>query len=140
MRVLLDTCVISELVVPRPDPKVVQWVDSLDESAVFLSAITVGEIQRGVAKLPDSARKQRLADWLNGDLLVRFQDRILPLGVAELLTWGTLVARLEARGRPLPAMDSLIAAISLTHNLHLATRNESDFAGTGVPILNPWSN
>ena len=137
MRVLLDTCVISELVVPRPDPKVVQWVDSLDESTVFLSAITIGEIQRGVARLPDSARKQRLADWLNGDLLVRFQDRILPLGVAELLTWGTLVARLEAQGRPLPAMDSLIAAIALTHNLHLATRNESDFAGTGVPILNP---
>ena len=137
MRVLLDTCVISELVVPRPDPKVVQWVDSLDESTVFLSAITIGEIQRGVARLPDSARKQRLADWLNGDLLVRFQDRILPLGVAELLTWGTLVARLEAQGRPLPAMDSLIAAIALTHNLYLATRNESDFAGTGVPILNP---
>jgi len=140
MRVLLDTCVISELVVPRPDPKVVQWVDSLDESTVFLSAITIGEIQRGVARLPDSARKQRLADWLNGDLLVRFQDRILPLGVAELLTWGTLVARLEAQGRPLPAMDSLIAAIALTHNLYLATRNESDFAGTGVPILNPWSS
>jgi len=138
MRYLLDTCVISELIAKRPAPQVVAWVDSHDDEDLFLSVITLGEIKRGVARLPDSRRKQQLDQWLEDALLVRFQGRIAAIDTAVMLTWGELVARLEKTGRKLPAIDSLIAAIALQHHLTLVTRNERDFAGTGVEIVNPW--
>ena len=138
MRYLLDTCAISELVAKRPNPDVVQWIDSLDDGQVYLSVITLGEIKRGVEKLPDSARKDRLNDWLNDDLLIRFQGRILAIDAPVMLVWGALTARLERQRRTLPAMDSLIAAIALHGGYHLVTRNERDFAGTGIDLINPW--
>ena len=138
MNYLLDTCVISELIAKRPSPQVVEWLDGVEDERIQLSVITIGEIKRGIEKLPDSAKKQTLADWLSGDLLLRFRGRILAIDTAVILRWGELTARLEGAGRPLPAMDSLIAALALTHNLHLVTRNEKDFAGTGVVVVNPW--
>ena len=138
MRYLLDTCVISELVSKQPNLSVTTWIDSVDEERIFLSAITIGEIQRGVEKLPESKRKDELARWLADDLLVRFHGRILALDTDVFLTWGSMVAKLEQQGRTLPALDSLIAALALNHGLQLVTRNEKDFAQTGTSLLNPW--
>jgi tRNA(fMet)-specific endonuclease VapC len=138
MNYLLDTCAISELVARQPEPKVINWIDAIEDERIYLSVITIGEIKRGIEKLPESAHRQTLVDWLGSDLLLRFQGRILAVDTAVMLRWGELVAKMEGTGRPLPAMDSLIAALALTHNLHLVTRNEKDFKGTGVIVVNPW--
>ena len=138
MTFLLDTCVISELVAKQPNLHVVQWVDSIDEDKLFLSAITIGEIKRGIEKLADSSRKSALAEWLGGDLLIRFTDRILPIDIPVMLVWGQLTAGLEKQGRRMPAIDSLIAATCLQARLDLVTRNESDFAHCGIAVVNPW--
>jgi predicted nucleic acid-binding protein len=138
MTFLLDTCVISELVAKQPNPHVVQWIDSIDEDKLFLSAITIGEIKRGIEKLADSSRKSALVGWLEGDLLIRFTDRILPIDTPVVLVWGQLTADLEKQGRRMPAIDSLIAATCLHGRLDLVTRNESDFAHSGVTVVSPW--
>jgi predicted nucleic acid-binding protein len=139
MTFLLDTCVISELVARQPDPAVVQWVDSVDENMLFLSAITIGEIKRGIEKLANSARKSVLQEWLEDDLLARFKDKILPVDTAVMLVWGQLAADLEKLGKRMPAIDSLIAATCLQGKLDLVTRNENDFAYSGVTLINPWT-
>ena len=139
MNYLLDTCVISELVARQPEPKVVNWIDAIEDERIYLSVITIGEIKRGIEKLPASPRRQELTDWLSSDLLLRFKGRILAVDTAVMLRWGELVAQMESGGRPLPAIDSLIAAQALTHNLHLVTRNEKDFQGTGGVVVTPWT-
>jgi len=138
MKYLLDTCVISELVAKHPNPQVVDFVDALDSDGVYLSVITIGEIAKGVEKLPKSKRKQDLHSWLKEDLLVRFRGRIIPLDTEVFMQWGVLIARLESTGITLPAIDSLIAATTLTHTLTLVTRNVDDFSSTGIEIINPW--
>jgi tRNA(fMet)-specific endonuclease VapC len=138
MNYLLDTCVISELVTKHPNPKVVNFVDSLDSDDVYLTVITIGEIAKGVEKMPKSKRKQELLLWLKEDLIVRFDGKIIPLDTEVLMLWGILIARLELTGITLPAIDSLIAATTLTHKLTLVTRNVADFRGTGIEIVNPW--
>jgi predicted nucleic acid-binding protein len=138
MRFLLDTRVISQLVAKRPDPGVVQWVDDVGEEKIYLSAITIGEIKKGIAKLPDSRRKSALTEWLEDDLLTRFRNKILPIDVGVMLVWGELTAKLEVQGRKMPAMDSLIAAIALSGKLSLVTRNEDDFKHVDIPVTNPW--
>jgi tRNA(fMet)-specific endonuclease VapC len=135
---LLDTNVVSELIARSPNPKVVSWIDAVDPMAVHLSVITIGEIRKGIEKLPASARKAELQTWLEHDLLLRFQGRIAPITTETMLRWGELVGRLEMRGRSLTAIDSLIAASALEHGFRLATRNVSDFADTGVALVNPW--
>lgn len=138
MSYLLDTCVISELVSARPAPAVLEWMDSVETMRLFLSVLTIGEIKRGIVRLPESKRRSVLENWLEQDLLLRFHGRILLLDVPIIVTWGQLVGELEGKGRPLPAIDSLIAATALHYQLQLVTRNEKDFANTGVSILNPW--
>jgi tRNA(fMet)-specific endonuclease VapC len=138
MKYLLDTCVISELIAKQPQPNVVEFVDALDPDDVYLSVITIGEITKGIEKLPKSKRKQELLTWLREDLLIRFDGKMLALDAEVLVEWGTLTARLESSGRIIPAMDSLIAATVLAQQATLVTRTEDDFAGTGVEIINPW--
>lgn len=138
MRYLLDTCVISELVAKQPDSGVVQWIDSLDEQRLFLSAITIGEIKKGIEKLPSLECKSALTEWLEEDLLIRFKDRILAIDIQVMLVWGKLAADLEKRGKKMSAMDSLIAALALQGKLKLVTRNVDDFDHSGVAIVNPW--
>lgn len=138
MRFLLDTCVIAEFVARQPDPGVVRWIDSIDEERLYLSAITIGEIKKGIERLPDSGRKSVLAEWLEGDLLIRFEDRILPTDTRVMLVWAELTADLEKQGRGMPAIDSLIAATALQGRLGLVTRNEEDFANSGIGVVNPW--
>ena len=138
MRFLLDTCVISDLVARRPDPGVLQWVDSVDEGKLFLSAITVGEIKKGIEKLVAPDRQKVLSEWLEDELLVRFNGRLLPIDTKVVLAWGELTAGLEKQGCPMPAIDSLIAATALEGRLNLITRNEDDYAHFGVILFNPW--
>lgn len=138
MNYLLDTCVISELIAKRPDEKVVNWVDSQAEVKLYLSAITIGEIVKGIEKLADAQRKEALTTWLEDELLERFKGRLVDLDVDVLLVWGKLVAGLELMGKKLPAIDSLIAATAIQGDFVLVTRNVGDFADTGVKILNPW--
>jgi len=138
MKYLLDTCVISELVTKKPNPKVVDFIDSLDPDDVFLSVITIGEIVKGIEKLSGSKRKQKLNDWLKENLLARFDGKIIPLDTDVLIEWGTLTARVESKGKPMPAIDSLIAATVSMHKMTLVTRNVDDFASAGIEIVNPW--
>jgi tRNA(fMet)-specific endonuclease VapC len=138
MRYLLDTCVISELVAKQPNQQVIAWIDGVDSESVHLSVITIGEIRKGIEKLPDSKRKSMLHEWLEGELFVRFSGRILPIDLDVILVWGQMVGRLELGGKKMAAMDSLMAAIALHGNLRLVTRNKDDFKHAGIHIVNPW--
>ena len=138
MKALLDTCVISELVSKQPNPRVVEFVDSLDPEDVYLSVITIGEIVKGIEKLPKSRRKTDLQAWLKDDLLVRFEGNLVALDTDVFIKWGALTARLESTGKSMPAIDSLIAATVLAKKMTLVTRNVSDFEGTDVEVVNPW--
>jgi predicted nucleic acid-binding protein len=135
---LLDTNVLSELIKSKPDAKVVQWIEGTDESVLFLSVLTLGEIRNGIARLRSGSRRGRLESWLQVDLPGRFQDRILPVDEAIADRWGAISAMSAAKGKPLPVIDGLLAATALHHDLMLVTRNGSDVAATGVAILNPW--
>jgi toxin FitB len=138
MRYLLDTNVISELAARQPNLRVVQWIDDLDPSSLYLSVITIGELRKGIEKLPESRRKETLHDWLSDDLLIRFSGRILLLDADVMLTWGMLMGQLEHRGIPIGAMDSLIAALALHHQCVLVTRDENGFHEAGISLINPW--
>jgi predicted nucleic acid-binding protein len=135
---LLDTNVISELVKPRPDENVRRWIDETDESILFLSAVTLGEIRKGIDSLRSGARRGRLESWLQVDLRDRFRGRILPIDEAIADRWGAISAMAASKGKPVPVVDGLLAATALHHNLTLVTRNSSDVGGTGVSTLNPW--
>jgi toxin FitB len=138
MRWLLDTCVISELVAGKPNKRVVEWVDTIESEQVYLTVITVGEIRKGIEKLPDSKKKRRLHTWLAEDLLLRFRGRIVPIDVDIVLTWGGLTGKLEKEGKKMGAIDALIAATALSGEFVLVTRNSKDFMNTGIEIFNPW--
>jgi len=138
MKYLVDTNVISELIARQPNPKVVAWIDQLDPGIVYVSVISIGEIRKGIEKLRASKRKEAIKDWLDTDLLIRFQGRIVEISVETMLLWGELVARLEHEGKPMGAIDSLVAASALQGQYTLATRNEDDFQNTRVTVVNPW--
>jgi predicted nucleic acid-binding protein len=139
MNYLLDTCVISEYTRREPNSNVVRWVDEREETGLFLSTITIGEIKKGIELLPaDSRRKQALVVWLASGLVVRFSGRIYPLTVEVMLLWGSLYARLETSGQTMATLDSLIAATALFHHAVLVTRNEDHFRPAGVELINPW--
>lgn len=140
MNYLLDTCVASELIKPAPDAGLLAWLAATGEGHLFLSAVTVGEIQQGISRLPDGARKQRLQAWLDDDLRTRFDGRIVSCGIEEWLAWGQVRGALEAEGRPVPVLDALIAVSCITRNLVLVTRNLKDMERiAGVRCLNPWA-
>lgn len=138
MKYLLDTCVLSEFTHREPDSNLMTWLDSVDESLLYLSVITLGEIQRGIMRLPDSRRKNELVRWMNTGITERFAQRILSINSQTMFIWGGFTARLEKNGQPMPVMDSLIAATTIEHNLILVTRNVSDFTHCGVQFINPW--
>ncbi|MDZ4158656.1 MAG: type II toxin-antitoxin system VapC family toxin, partial [Anaerolineaceae bacterium] len=128
----------SEFTRRKPDENVIRWVDSIDEEKLFLSVITIGEIQRGIERLPESHRKTELLVWMNNGLIERFGQRILPLDTQTMFLWGSLTSQMENSGQPMPLMDSLIVATALQNNLIIVTRNVSDFLPCGVQVINPW--
>jgi predicted nucleic acid-binding protein len=136
---LLDTNVVSEWTKPQPNSGVIQWLQSVDEDNVFLSVVTFAELRRGIERLAAGARRRRLDEWLRNELPSRFEGRIAPVEGAVTDEWGRLVARCEGSGKPIHAMDALIAATAQIHNLTLVTRNVSDFKFALKSILNPWT-
>lgn len=135
---LLDTNCISELIRSRPEPRVVDWLRTADESLLYVSVLTLGEIRMGAALLPQSKRRTQLETWLELDLQVRFSGRILGIDEAIADRWGWLTAEAKRRGRPLAAIDGLLAATALHHNLTMVSRDVGDFASAQVAVLNPW--
>jgi predicted nucleic acid-binding protein len=137
MNYLLDTCVLSEFLKKLPNQDVLEWFEEQDDSTLYISVLAIGEIQKGIAKLTHSRRKSELKQWLNG-VVERFDRRILPFTISSANIWGEMKADLETNGRILPVIDSLMAAIALEHGITIVTRNEEDFAATGVKVLNLW--
>lgn len=132
---LLDTNVVSELRRKRPEPRVLHWFERVDDKQLYLSVLTVGEIRRGIERLTDPMRRSQLTHWLEGTLFPWFGSHLLSLDLAVAERWGHLCG---TAGRPLPAIDSLLAATALEYRLTLVTRNLSDFDLPGVHIINPW--
>lgn len=139
MKYLLDTCIISELVKPAPNMQVINWLNAFTSDALFLSVLTIGEIRKGLSKLPDSKKKERLTLWLN-TLLEEYNERILPVDLAVAGNWGVIQGNAEKVGTPMSTIDGLIAATASTYNLILVTRNECDFTPGQISIINPWEN
>jgi predicted nucleic acid-binding protein len=135
---LLDTNCISELVRIQPEPAVVAWMEAADETLLYLSVLTLGEIRKGLAGLPQSKRRTHLETWLETELRVRFAGRILPIDAAVADRWGSLAARAKSEGKALATIDGLLAATALHHNLTVVSRNVNDFKNTHVSVLNPW--
>jgi len=138
VRYLLDTCLISELIKPRPRKSVVEWVKAQEETDLFLSVLTLGELQKGISRLAEGRKKRRLQAWMDQDLRRRFQGRILPVDDDVACAWGAISAQAEARGRPVPVMDGLIRATAQAHHLAIVTRNTKDVQATGARVLDPW--
>jgi toxin FitB len=137
---LLDTNVISELIKPKPEPRVTTWIDGTDEELLFLSVLTLGEIRKGVVLLPRSARRTTLEGWLTKELPLRFSDRILDVDQEIADQWGHLCGLTSGRGGHLGVIDGLLAATAMQHNLTLVTRNTRDVAATGVTLFDPWAD
>jgi len=135
---LLDTNCISELVRIKPEPRVVAWMQAAEETLLYLSVLTLGEIRKGLAGLPQGKRRTSLEAWLEIELRARFAGRILPIDVSVADRWGLLAASAKREGRTLSAIDGLLAATALHHNLTVVSRDVSDFADKRVQVLNPW--
>jgi predicted nucleic acid-binding protein len=135
---LLDTNCISELVRVKPEPRVLEWMEAADEGLLYLSVLTLGEIRKGLAGLPQSKRRTHLEAWLEVELQARFSRRILPVDAAVADRWGVLAADAKRKGKALSTIDALLAATALHYNLTVVSRNVNDFANTQVPFLNPW--
>ena len=138
MRVLLDTCVLSELRRPKGHAGVRRAVDALTDESLFLSVVSIGEIVKGIALLRDSPHKRSLQAWLQ-TLERHYADRLLPIDLATSRIWGELTAAAQKAGRTVPGTDGLIAATARRHSLHVMTRNTADFEATGAMLVNPWS-
>jgi toxin FitB len=136
---LLDTNAISEWVKPRPDPGVVRWFDEVDEDRTYLSVITLGELRKGVDRLTDGHRRDRIERWLTGELPGRFDGRVLPVSAAIADEWGRLLARAEQAGTAIGGIDALIAATARVHGLQVVTRNVAHFRPAGVSVVSPWT-
>ena len=138
MKFLLDTCVISEIIRPKPSAKVIKWIKNEDENNFFISVLTFGELHKGIEKLSKSERKEKLHNWVENDLKDRFRNRIITIDLHVAMQWGKIQGISEKAGRPMPAIDSLIAATGIVHHLTVVTRNTSDMNGSGVGLFNPW--
>ena len=139
MSFLLDTAVVSELVRKSPSAPVLEWIAGQDEASLYLSVLTIGELEKGIARLPASARRSRLLSWVRRDLVERFGGRLLPIDARTAARWGAITGESERRGRPLPVIDCLIAATALLHGFTVATRNVGDFERCGAACVNPWN-
>jgi len=135
---LLDTNCISELVRVKPEPSVLRWMEAADETLLFLSVLTLGEIRKGLAGLPQGRRRTQLETWLEVELRARFAGRVMPIDAAVAERWGLLASQAKREGNSLSTIDGLLAATALHHDLTVVSRNVIDFANTGVQVLNPW--
>lgn len=135
MSYLLDTNVISEVVRPKPNANVIKWLKNTDDSSLFISVLTLGEVRKGVEKINASKKKERLLHWLEQELPSWFEDRVITIDQRVADRWGRL---LHHAGKPIAAIDSLLAATALQHDLRLVTRNTKDFNVPMLDLVNPW--
>ncbi|MGO8791675.1 MAG: type II toxin-antitoxin system VapC family toxin [Terriglobia bacterium] len=136
---LIDTNVLSEYNRPGgPDAGVKRWLETTDRQSQHVSVITLAEIQKGIEMLAEGKRRFQLEQWLKQDLEAWFSGRILPVDRKVAGRWASLVAQRARAGRPLPTVDSLIAATALAYDLAIVTRNMRDFEGSGATLINPW--
>ncbi|MBK8745507.1 type II toxin-antitoxin system VapC family toxin [Propionivibrio sp.] len=137
MSYLLDTNVLSELRRKTPNTGVVEWFAQRPASTLYLSVLTLGELRKGVEGMADASRRTALLDWLEAELPIFFTGRILSVDAQVADRWGRLMA---AANRPVPAIDSLLAATAAHHGLSLVTRNVRDFANLGLEVIKPWTD
>ena len=138
MKYLLDTCVISELIKPEPNLSVIQWLNSINEEDIYLSVLTIAEIQKGISKLPPSEKKQNLQNWLNTDLQQRFYGKIIEINNEIALCRGKIQGAAEQNGEKMSVIDSLIASTGITFGCVIVTRNVKDIKASGCDFINPW--
>ncbi len=138
MRFLLDTCVLSEPFRREPNRKVMEWLRSVDQTSLYTPAVVIGELRKGLAKMPECNKKTTLANWID-DYLAYYSGNIVPFDSNVAVKWGDLVGKLETSGKRPPVIDSQIAATALYHGMTLVTRNVQDMEATGVAILNPFN-
>ncbi|MDP1872167.1 MAG: type II toxin-antitoxin system VapC family toxin [Gallionella sp.] len=134
---LLDTCVLSELVKANPESAVLAWMAERKEHELFVSAMTIAELYRGIAKLPTSPRKSDLTVWLQ-QVEAGFDERVMSFTLDTAHVWAQMCANAEAAGKSMAAFDSIIVATAVEHSLCLVTRNIRDFSNVSVELLNPW--
>lgn len=139
MKFLLDTNVISEPKQKQPSERVLEWLDAQDESKICLSVLSIGEIRKGITRLDSGKKKAELEEWLE-KLRNRFARRLLPLSEKTFLVWGRMCGEFENKGIVRFALDSLLEATALEHDLVLVTRNVKNFQNSQVTILNPWED
>jgi predicted nucleic acid-binding protein len=139
VRYLLDTCAVSELIRPKPNPGLVAWLSARDEPTLALSVLTLGEIRKGIAKLPQTGKRNTLEKWLNEQLIPRFAGRILSVTADVALVWGDLQGQAARRGTPLPVLDALIAATAIVNECAVITRDEEALRRCGAEVMNPWT-
>ena len=139
MSFLLDTNVVSEWMKPQPNAGLVEWLSNVDEDRVFISVVTLTKIRYGIERMAAGSRRKNLEEWLQHELPIRFEGRILPVDEAVADSSGRVAARSDAAGRPMGAIDAFLAATAEVHRLMLVTRNQSDFKAVLKTTLNPWS-
>ncbi len=139
MSFLLDTCVVSERLKKEPNSRVLDWLDAQEATSLYISAISLGEIEKGIGLLPESSKKERLRRWVSEDLIPFFGSRLRGVGLRESIWWGGVFAELQLAGSKPSVVDSLIAATAVVNGLTLVTRNEEDFRNLKVAVFNPWA-
>ena len=135
MSYLLGTNILSETVRRAPNKSVLAWLDRIPGEALFVSVLTLGEIRKGIEAITDKKQREKLRLWLEHELPVWFEGRVLPVDLAVADRWGRILAEV---GRPVPTIDSLLAATALHHELRLVTRNATDFEYPGLEVINPF--
>lgn len=135
---LLDTNCVSEGSRPQPNPQVRTWLSRMDEAELYLSVLTIGEIRKGIARLPIGRRKRELEHWLEKDLRDQFGSRMLAIDQNIADRWGFVDAHARQQGRIISAIDGLLAATAIEHNLTLVTRNIRDFEAVPISTISPW--
>lgn len=138
MNYLLDTFVLTEFSRRKPSSKLMRWMDGVAEESLYISAVTIGELQRSIEALPDNQRKNDLMVWLNEGLKERLKDHILPLETVTFTLWGSLSSWKEQDGKPMGVIETLIAATALRHNLTIVTNQPEAYLRCGAHVVNPW--
>ena len=134
---ILDTNVVSELMRSDPASGIASWVRDRDRRELRTTAITLAEIRYGIARLPDGRRKQALLAAAD-EIFSAFSEQVLPVDTAAAEHYAVIVSGRERAGKPIAGFDALIAAVCRSHGAALATRNVSDFEGTGIEVIDPW--
>lgn len=137
--IILDTNVLSEPLKLKPEPIVLQWLDRQVPETLYLTAISFSELLAGIELLPAGRRRNKLHAAIVEQMLPLFEERILPFDLEACESFARVNARAQAAGNPISFADGAIAAIAAAHGFLLATRNERDFKGTGVKLINPWA-